>query len=277
MRIMSGSFSPASQEAAREAYDKWGITGRFRPEEQMRLTDFLELLREIEPRIADIPCRVVPASFEPGPELLALPRPFDLRWESYTRTLRSFGSLGVIVRFPTFWQLISPTYTASRAAETAILVSEPQNMPVAREAIKRALMDTIVTDTEDALVFCKFLAASGTALPRAWLIVHRAQAAHWDLPAPLDNSAIQIAQEVHLFPGVPVLVQCEVLASGKGSLFHLVEAYRWELGDAVTISGTDDDPLPFVRLRLPFALHALEICSCGKTVFERTEEISAPL
>ncbi|MBI5457495.1 hypothetical protein HY971_02095 [Candidatus Kaiserbacteria bacterium] len=236
-----------------------------------------ELIRKIDEaqdRIRDMPCFVVPTSFDPDdPELRAFPRPLQWKWASVETTLRAFCSRGIVMRLPLFWQIEPALFAAGQAVGTPIFVNDQGNMPVGAAAIRTANMDTVVTDSQDAFKFSSYLLEAGAQFPDAWIIVHPVSRNEWTIPAPLQNSTAHVAQEVHIFPGVPFLEQCEKLAAKKELVFHLSEPYRLEMeGDATYLTSAADDPLPLLRYELPITLVRGEQCLCGKRMVARVEE-----
>ena len=234
----------------------------------------LAILETAEPRIPDNGCAVAPTSFDPDdPELRAFPRPLNWRWTSCELALRAFKSSGIMMRLPLFWQVEPALFAAGQAAGAPIFVNDQGNMPVGAAAIRTASMDTVVTDTEDAQRFSSYLLKRGAQFPAAWIVVHPISQTAWAIPAPLRRGAAHVAQEVHLFPGVPVLEQCEKLAARKEPVFHLSESYLFEVeGGATYLTSIGDDPLPLFRYALPVTIAQGERCSCGKKVATRVEE-----
>ncbi|OGG56912.1 hypothetical protein A3D71_00295 [Candidatus Kaiserbacteria bacterium RIFCSPHIGHO2_02_FULL_55_20] len=234
----------------------------------------LTILEIAEPRIPDNACEVVPTSFNPDdPKLRAFPRPLNWRWTSCELALRAFKSSGIMMRLPLFWQVEPALFAAGQAAGAPIFVNDQGNMPVGAAAIRTASMDTVVTDTEDAQRFSSYLLKRGAQFPAAWIIVHPILQKAWTIPAPLRSGTAHVAQEVHLFPGVPVLEQCEKLAARKEPVFHLSESYLFEVeGGATYLTSIGDDPLPLFRYALPVTIAQGERCSCGKKVATRVEE-----
>lgn len=226
---------------------------------------FLSQLDSLQPKLGDTACDLVPTSFEANdPEIRAFPLPLERKWSSAERALKLFGGSGVMMRLPLFWQVEPALFAAAQNAGAFIFVNDQDNMPLGAAALRDASIHTVVTTTEDAHRFCAYLNERNAKLPAAWIIVHRIDQ-KWDLPAAALSPQSAIAQEVHLFPGVPVLEQCDQLIEGKRSLFHLVDGYELA-DDGVSLSGRPDDIMPFSNLELGTVLHAKGTCSCGKAL-----------
>lgn len=253
----------------REAYEAFDVPASLMPETRTSHAMLLKILESIEPKIPGVPRQLVPTSFDPAdPELRAFPRPLGWHWTSAERMLRAFGSHGIMMRLPLFWQLEPALFAAGQAAGAPIFVNDQDNMPVGAAAIKTASMDTVITDTQDAFRFSSYLSETGAQFPTAWIIVHPALLDVWEVPAPLREAGARVAQEVHLFPGVPFLEQCEFLAANKDPAFHTSEVYTVETeGDGTYLTSAGDDPLPLFRYELRRTLTESGECACGKRVF----------
>ena len=225
----------------------------------------IEVLRRIEPHIQEMNCRIAPASFDPhDPELLAFPRALDWQWRSCEDLLRAFGVHAVMMRLPLFWQVEALLHAACHAAGAPIFTSEPDNMPVAAAALRSVDIDCVVTAAPLAPAFADYLVEEHTTLPNAWILIHEVGASEWTVPRALASCA-HVGQEVHLFPGVPLLWQCAALAQKKEAVFHVSEEFRAELGaDATRISNTDGDLLPSYISEFPVTLVKSGACTCGR-------------
>jgi hypothetical protein len=226
--------------------------------------EYLRLLEAIEQVVPARPCRVFPSSFDPqDPHQRSVPRPLFSRWESCEETLRTFGSRGVILRLPLFWQVEAPLHHACTAAKATLFVNDPGNMPVGAEAVRSAGLDTVLTDTEDAGRFASYLLNESRVLPPRWILIHRPDHA-WVVPAALD-AADRVAQEVHLFPGVPFLYQCPALIEKREPIFHSGGQYHIQIEEGEThITNREEFSLPLWRYRLPRTLAHAGTCSCGR-------------
>ncbi len=228
--------------------------------------ELLEKIDALEARIPKIPYRIVPTSFDPeDPELRGFPIPLKWRWASCEEALRVFGATGVMMRLPLFWQLESPLWSACKKAGAFIFTNDPENMPLGAAAIRSANIDCVVTETKDASLFSDFLREKKYQLPRSWIIIHPANSDEWSLPK-LEGA--NVAQEVHLFPGIPLLEQCANLRAKQRPRFHINSSYMWDtsLGE---ITGNTDDPLPLIGYRIPFPLKEEGACSCGRRIVAR--------
>lgn len=212
--------------------------------------------------------KIVPTSFNANDAALrGFPIPLDWKWTSCAEALGSFHAVGVMMRLPLFWQLEVPLFHACKEAGAFIFISDRGNMPLAAEAIRTARIDCVVTDAEDAKTFSNFLIEKSLSKPRSWIIVHRAT-----LPsAPVTNIAGAVgAQEVHLFPGVPVLVQCETLRSLDKALFHVHSDLEWN-AESNTVTSCVDIPVPLQNYPLPFTIQKIHTCECGQAVVTNAE------
>ncbi len=235
----------------------------------MNLSELRLSLHESESRIRDVPCRIIPTSFDPDDETLtAYPHPLDWRWLSCERALTLFKPTGVMMRLPLFWQAESPLHDACEKSGTSIFVNEPENMPIGGAAIQREAVDTVVTTAEDAFAFSTYLLEKNIPLAKNWLIINRVNAPEWRVPESLTQKEITLAQEVHLFPTMPLLVQCEeCIAQKKG--FHISDEYIWEeIESGVTITSKENTLTPLTKLQLPSPIKSAGTCACGKPRFE---------
>jgi len=204
--------------------------------------------------------RLMPTSFDPNdPDLRSYLIPIDWKWTSCEDALRHAGAIGVMMRLPLFWQLEVPLRDACVAAGAFIFVSDRNNVPLAAEALRSAEIDCVVTDASDTLAFSGFLREKHREQPDSWFVIHPANAPLISLDRLGDASG---AQEVHLFPGLPVLEQCHALRSLKGASFHLCEGFEY-VAESQTVAIEGARPM---RVRLPFALHEDRTCVCGRAV-----------
>ncbi len=250
--------------AIRTAYSSWGVPEALMPSGTMNHADLVRILDCIEPSIPNRPCEIAPTSFDANdPELRALPRPMGWRWTSAENALRGFKTRGVMMRLPLFWQVEPALFAAGQSIGVPIFVNDQDNMPVGAAAIQTAGMDTVVTDSADALTFSSFLSGSKSAFPSSWLIVYPISLDTWNIPAPAREANVCVAQEVHLFPGVPLLTQCEHLISTKDSVFHVCDEYLLEQ-DGLSVTSISPVPLPLLRYKLGTRLSTGGTCVCGK-------------
>lgn len=209
------------------------------------------------------PARLFPTSFDASDARLdAFPRSLNWRWVSMERFLRYHDAKVVLMRLPLFWQVLTPLHHACRASGAAIYPNEPENVPVAGAAVRSADADAVITEARDAEALYAYLADKGLRQP-AWFLVHRPEEP-WSVPRLL--SGVRLWQEVHLFPGVPLLEQCgEIAGSAR---FHPSDAYLWDASGAATrITSAGEDLIPLRSYELPFALrHEGNACSCGRLI-----------
>lgn len=226
-------------------------------------TDFASLPPEYTP---------VPSSFDPlAATLSAIPRHTDWVWSYAERVLTDFKSTGVLMRTPLFWQMELPLFSACRVAGAPIFINDQDNMPIGASAIRTACMDTVVTDASDALRFSTYLKEHDAQMPRSWLIAHQITNSSWDAPLILRNKETHVAQEVYLFPGVPILQQCTEHIAAQSSVFHAAHPYDiHEQDGGLYISSKNDEAVSLTEYKLPDTCTLGEHCSCGeRTILAR--------
>lgn len=249
-------------KAAEEARARWQLPA------EASSGDFAALLAHIAERIPAFPCRVMPSSFDPAdPDLRGIPWTLEPKWPSLEGAIRDFRCEGLVVRLPLFWQIEAPLHAACRGAGAYLFINEPENMPLGAAAAKLAETDLIVTTPADAAAFAAHLAERAVPVPRAWFLVHPIHDLQ-NLPAALLTSAIVVAQEVHLFPGIPLLIQCEAQRRGKELAFHGSEefALACEDGRLFASSVSPEHPLPFERHPVPGEFEE-RACACGQPAY----------
>ena len=174
------------------------------------------------------------------------------------------------MRLPLFYQLEPALFRAARSAGAFIFVNDQENMPVGAMAIADGSMDVVVTTQKDSVVFSQFLTERSLQLPRAWIVLHRADQP-WELPAALLSPAARVAQEVHLFPGLPVLTQCPALIDAKAPRFHAAAGMAVNpLKTGARVSGPMGDPVPLSEYQLNIPLSESGMCACGLPVYALT-------
>jgi len=259
------------KENIRTAYARWNVPEKFLDDATITTPEILiELLSAVEKLIPEMGCRIIPTSFDANePSLQAFPQPVDSRWTSCERPLRNANSKGVIMRLPTYWQIGLPLHAACRSVGIPIFVNEPENIPVGAMALKTGGIDTVVSENRDAEAFAEYLVKHALPYPRLGIVVHRI-GDMGDVSRVVLDTWGTVAQEVHVFPGVPVLDQCLILSEKKEPRFHLSDAYFYELSTQGTlITSVGGDPFPLYRYKLSCLLEKSGDCSCGKPVFER--------
>lgn len=231
--------------------------------------ELLSRIKDFEHRIPALQCRAVPTSFNPEDTALCVfPASSAWKWSSLEKFLKSTGSRGVLSRVPLFWQLESPLHAVCVETHAIFFLNDVANMPLGAAALRGMYMDTVLTDSKDAAAFATFLGTSNTK-PRTWFIVHSVFEDSWAIPE-LSSASI-IGHDVHLFPGVPLLEQCEVIVEKRRLLFHFADTFTYEQSNnSLLVTSTGDTPLPIERYRLPLKLQEHGQCSCGKTLFART-------
>lgn len=228
----------------------------------MDTSSFLSSLRAFEQNILVSNYRLLPAAFEPTKELTAYPVPLERGWPSLTPHMRVWDSRGLMARVPLFWQMEAPLRTTCDEVGAFLFINDMSNMPLGAAAIRDANVDTVVTQMRDVGPFSLHLLEAKIALPN-FIAVHP----HASALAPLPQACREtpIAQEVHLFPGVPMLVQCPCLSAQKEPVFHAAPGCRiYRAGGQVLFTGADTDPQPPYDYPLLMTLREAGSCQCGE-------------
>lgn len=212
----------------------------------------------------------MPSSFDPNDTALkAVPRPYEWRWESCEDILRAGNATIVMSMLPFFWQLASPLHKICTAVGAPLFSNQPENMPVGAAAIQDAGINAVLSTPQDAAAFSLFLLERNVPLPATWLLVYSGAAAAWDIPISL-NDAQTVAREVHLCPGLPLLVQCPAQARAHAEDFHLSKEFAWDFADKTPrVSIKDASLLPLHLYSLPFSLAEKGACSCKEAQYAR--------
>lgn len=215
--------------------------------------------------------RLTPSSFD-GNDIDAplLQRSLDRSWPSLTTALAHWGSKGLIYHLPVFWQAESSAFASCREAGTFIAQNDSRNLPVAERMLTEGGADAGIAESAETEAFLSYLKpALRSSL--SCIIVHRYSDERW-LNVPLFSEAKAVAHEVHLFPGVPILVQCEHLIDARSMHFHLAKGYSLEQGAGVlTVSETQREPEPLLHYPLGGVV-VLNECACGMPTLARAGE-----
>lgn len=252
-----------------DVYRKWGVPEKFLHGDVMPASEFLELLGAIQGRIPGMDSRVMPSSFNPDdPALCAFPYHKTAGWNSCERVLRDSSTHGVMMRLPLFWQVEPNLFSACQAAGAFIFINDADNMPLGAAAVRDARIDAIMTDAPDAHAFAQYLLEKKSGMAKTWIIVHTPHKDIRPISQILKEPHVRVAQEVHVFPGVPVLEQCAFLEKTKEALFHVSGSYEYEKTEnSLALTSNDAAPLPFFRYKLPLPLYEGGQCACGKAIF----------
>jgi hypothetical protein len=252
--------------AHRRRYQALNIPEKFW-KEHTAPEELLRLLKEFEPRVAALMCRVVPSSFDPDdPDLTAMPRSMEWQWTSLERFFRLSSARMIMSQIPLYWQVASALERACAAAEAPVFAADACNVAVCAAAVRELNIEVVVSAPEDAAPLIAYLSEKHIEPPRSWFIVHAAKS-NWSMPPELAEGYFSVQQEVHLFPGVPLLEQCAELAASGKAHYHTNGQYAWSIADSDTlITSMGDDPLPLINYQLPFSLREAGLCACGKTI-----------
>jgi hypothetical protein len=212
--------------------------------------------------------RLIPSSFDPNDDSLqALAIPRGRTWNSLALALKHCGAKIVLVRLPLFWQMLSPIHDACTEARCTLFVNEQDNMPLADAAMRTAEANMVVTDSKDAFALSLFLAEKNRHMPN-WFIIHEADK-EWAVPVMIDLDA-KVVQEVHVFPGVPLLVQCESLSAERSPHFHAAPDMSFEMTAAGTLVSSSSALLvPLNNYQLNVLLALQGTCACGEEILAR--------
>ena len=104
---------------------------------------------------------------------------------------------GVVMHLPLSLQLEPAVYAACRAVGAPIFINNPHNLPLAAAALRSGGMDTVVSEVADAASLSSYLYEKGSARPKLWFVVHRADAASRDIPAGLLGAGEVVVEDVH--------------------------------------------------------------------------------
>jgi hypothetical protein len=232
---------------------------------------FLQLLVIAQHNCHGIPGRLLPASFNAGPEAVAaFPRMVSWEWKSLHAALRQHKSVSVLSHLPLFWQVEPVLSAACKNADARLYIGDSENLPVSAASLPALSIDTVISETAEAAAFASYLSDKGKDAPPAWILIHRAGDEVWETPAIIKTASTGISRQVHLFPGVPILEQCTALAESASNGFHADDSYLWEFSDEATyISSVDTDIVPLYRFRLDDPLRVSGMCACGKEILER--------
>ena len=235
------------------------------------MTGMRQLLAQLRDMQSTMPpnCRVVPSSFDPtDTELLALLRPLHFDWRSCRHILESAGSRAVANRMPIFWQMQSALHDACRPLGIPIFLSEPANVALGAVSLALADVDTVVSEARDIDALIAYVRERNLPPPRVCIAIHRLEDA-WQIPEHAISSVSVVAQEVHLLPTIPLLVQCIALARAISALYHLSETIEWTFrGEEASISSADP-LLSISNLDLPDRLAHRGVCACRAALYQR--------
>lgn len=230
---------------------------------------FMRDLKRIQSKIPEMTCRIVPSSFDPlDPDLCAIPQKEDGAWRSCTRLFASVKARGVLSRLPPYWQAMSPLHAACREAHVSLFWNDIANMPLGALALAQGIAEVVFAESADASRFDLHCKEAGAPAPAAWVVIHRADAETWE-PLRAQRIGCLVVHEAHLFPGVPILEQCETLAAANALRFHLSASYRWDLENGTRITNVEEEPFSLQGFALPFGLEKAGECRCGRPVFVR--------
>lgn len=207
--------------------------------------------------------RFVPTSFDPDDPTSSVVRfSASWQWESLAETLARYNPHVLLLRLPLFWQVLSPLHAVCKRTGCALYINEQENPAAGEAAARVGEANVVITDAKDAFSFSLYVAERNVHIP-SWILIHD-PTGDWEIPIILREEHAQVAQEVHLFPGIPLLIQCEALAREKLPFFHMT-------GSIETLF---DLPITYA---LEPKLISSGICTCGKEILGRTHKSNAHL
>lgn len=222
-----------------------------------------DILAPLEEQVRERECRVFPSLFDAdADDVTAFPRPLSWRWSSCETALKYFGAQTALLRLPLFWQVEAPFVEACRNVGATAFCNERDNMPVGGVAITNADANVIVTDAADAAAFRAYLDLRKILTPVSWILVHR------DTPEPASRFPDNAAHEVHIAPGVPILVQCPELFNSTDA-FHEADDARIALDERKAVLEATDEMVPALQLPVASRLRERGECACGKRILEK--------
>lgn len=228
-----------------------------------------EALSDIQSTTPNVQARTFPSSFSPHNATPAFPRSLAWHWRSAADAIRRMSAKGVMMRLPLFLQLEAPLANAAHEAGAFIFVNDADNMPLGAAAIMQAEIGCIVTTGHDGDAFAAYLIKKDIPAP-GWHLVRHFEEDNWNVPQSVAETGSRVTQEVHLFPGLPIFVQCEDLAAERRPRFHVADDLSFEgVGDGISINSSETEPFSFSGLVVPHARND-GMCPCGKQVFTRT-------
>lgn len=252
-----------------EGYEKWGASPSFLAESKTRgfvsVSALEQFLTSIETSLEKSNHRLLPFVSGNGSTLRAFPCAPTRRWNSCEQTLIASDTKAAMCMLPFFWQIEPLLFAAARGAGAPLFMTQPDNFAVAARAIDTAGTNTIITTPSTAQAFAQDLTGHDDTHPRTWLLIRLLGETVHDMST--FASAARVTSEIHLVPGVPLLVQCEHLLMAKmDKRFHVSEEFELSLEDGRLLATVRDTELmPLFRLELPFPLKEVSTCQCGKS------------
>lgn len=189
-----------------------------------------------------------PGSFDPTSDLAPIEQPSSWRWSSLEAALLRAKPTVAMMRLPLFWQMLSPAHAACASTPCGFFVNDKDNMPLGEAATRVGAVDFVITCASDAAAFSLYLAEKNATL-KHWFVVYE-PAESWDVAIGMSDA--DVTQEVHLTPGVPLLIQCDVLSAKKNGMFHWAE-------------GVSTDRMNALRIEL----EEQASCACGKQIVRK--------
>lgn len=229
----------------------------------MDLNAFAQSVAAIDLSAFSEPVRLSPLFFEGEPPVL-FPRLRRWAWRSLTAALESAGASACTGMLPLLWQTEPLAFAACRAARVPFFALDEGNAAVAARAVDTAGLDTILIREASAVAVANDFAEHNDRFPTNWILVREFGAAAVSEMGSIETSQ-RLFREIHLFPGVPLLVQCEARAAAHdASRFHLAPGLSIRHANGATLVSSDGD-LPFTDLTID-ELAPAGTCECGESL-----------
>jgi hypothetical protein len=220
-------------------------------------------LRAIGRQFPSLDFHLSPAGFEGDTRGAFFPHSRETTWHSGQEILKASRSTVVINRLPPFWQMEIAVHRAVRDAGAVPFLNAPSNTAVGAAAVSALEADTVITSAKHSRAFSRALQAREQKVS-TWVVIHEMSAAGpWESDSLIEGARI-IANESHIFPGVPLFVQCIDLARELSLAFHVADGFS--LANS-RVSSDARFPFPFFNLALPFSAMEKGACVCGKQLF----------
>lgn len=251
----------------RDFYGAWGVPHplieAFSSRGYVTLTDIKQIADGLITR-ASKDGGLIPLSCEDGEDMHLLPRG-AWHWQSLTAALVETKTRALMSMLPPLWQAEPATFDAARAARVPLFVLDENNFAVAARAIDTAGIDALLARPSTVAAFLHDLAEHGDRAPSTLVVACSPDENAQSLSCPAST---RVFLELHIFPGMPLFVQCQNLSDGVDRRFHLADDFTIaQSGADFLVSVKDHTLLPVYRFAPGFSVERTGSCACGKDVF----------